>query len=423
MPQILVVGAGIVGVCAALRLQDEGLSVVLIDKAGVGEACSSGNSGLLSVSGITPPAYPGIARKLAGYLASAYSPLSLAGPHFLSMLPWFAAMLRASRTDCYHAAVRVLAAHLAASRIELHQLLDTHGLRDFVRQSGTIQLFETARDHEAAADVRRLRALYGIEMIELSGRELIDLEPALQPIFHSGLLMPQNAYTPDPKAFTKALGRAFKARGGTFERALVMRLEEADTHARVVLADGRALSGREIVVAGGAWTRDLVRPLGVPLMLAPHRGYHVVGHTENVRLNRPLMWADKGFAIVPVPGGVKAAGKVEIANVDRPPGDRVPQRILHDLRRAVKGLDGAEISTWMGPRPATPDGLAIVGRLPGHARIVVAAGHGHLGVSLAPLTGRLVAEIIAKRSPVVDLAPLAPNRFGSFYAKRDRAHV
>ncbi|CAH1696768.1 FAD-binding oxidoreductase [Hyphomicrobiales bacterium] len=410
---IAVVGGGAVGVCIASELQLAGYPVVLLERGEIGSGCSSGNSGLISMTGLVPHAAPGVLTKLPRYLVDKNGPLTIRGTHFLQTLPWFRELLKASSAREYERIASVLAALLDRAHPQMMALIARCNCGELVRSTGTITLHETASTYHRSLAENELRRRHGREVIDLTGKELTDLEPAISPHIYRASLMPQNAFTTNPLRLVQSIADDFRAKGGVVMRTEVTRVEPSQQGMSLRLSDGKTLNAQTVVLSAGAWTKSLLAPLGIKLMLEPHRGYHVMAHNPGITLNHPLMWAERGFAIVPMEHGIRAAGKVEIADIDAPPDPRVPSRILEEMRSVFRSLDTSTTSHWMGSRPATPDSLPFIGPVPGQPDIIVATGHGHLGLSMSALTGRLVTEIIAGHTPSVDLAPLAVERFAT----------
>jgi len=422
---IVVVGGGAIGVASALALREAGAEVALVERGELGAACSSGNSGLISASGIVPHAGPTLLRSLPNYLLSATGPLTVRSGALPHALPWFLQMLRFASRAQYERVAAVLAGLLAKAQPALLTLAARSGADDLIRKTGTITLHETQAAFEAAQSENALRRRHGIEVHALSRDELLSLEPALSPRLFGGSLMPANAFTIDPRGLVTRFGDCFRELGGAVIRGEVIELGRNGGGPTVTLASGRIIEAGAVVLAAGAWTGKLAHELGASLQLGPHRGYHVMAHKPGITLAHPLMWPDRGFAIVPMADGIRAAGKVEIADADAPPDPRVPQRILAEMRSAFREIDTTETSEWMGVRPATPDSLPLIGTLPGLPDVAVASGHGHLGLTLSAFTGQLVAELLLGRTPSIDLSPFAPDRFtrAGGTSLKEKAHV
>ena len=410
-PEVVVIGGGIVGAAAAAAIVETGRQVVLVERAEIGGGCSSGNSGLIALSGCVPHALPGVLGRLPRYLLSRSGPLSIRPGHLLTSLPWLVAMVRASRLQSVKRIAAALATMQAHAKRAAQDLARAAGCSDLIRDTGTIYVFDSEQAHRDARLAFSLRRDNGVALQDLSGDELRELEPGAPSIFRRGVLVPGNAYCGNPERFVKAVGRLFEGRHGRIVRATVKAIEPTGRGARVHTDAASTIDADVVVVAAGAWSGSLVRPLGAELLIAPHRGYHVMVAGASDRVTYPLLWEQKGFAIVPMEQGLRAAGTVEIAPADDPPDPRRAEQIAVQLGRAMPGLDLSKATRWMGVRPATPDSLPYIGRFNGHANILVAAGHNHLGFSLGPVTGEAIRDLIVGRRPSFDISPMAVDRF------------
>jgi D-amino-acid dehydrogenase len=409
--KVIVIGGGIVGIASAAALVEAGRPVVLVERGGIGEGCSAGNSGLIAESGCVPHALPGILTRLPGLILRRSGPLTIRPGHALASLPWFMAMLRAARLPAVRHIAATLAAMQKGAKRATRGLALAAGCPGLIRDGGTIYVYDDEASFAHARLANELRRENGVALEVLDAGALREVEPNAPGIFRHGVLVPGNAFCTDPEAFSKAVGRLVEARGGRIVRATVQAIQAESRGVRVHTDTAGTLEAEVAVVAAGAWSPDLVRPLGARLQIAPHRGYHVMVPGAGDRLGYPLLWENKGFAIVPMEGGLRAAGTVEIAPADAPPDWRRSDRIARELARAMPDLDLSQASRWMGVRPATPDSLPCLGRLPGRQNVLVAAGHNHLGFSLAAVTGEAVRDLILDRPPAFDVVPLAVDRF------------
>jgi glycine/D-amino acid oxidase-like deaminating enzyme len=409
--RVIVVGGGVIGAAVSARLQEDGHQVLLIERSGIGEGCSSGNSGLVSVSGSVPLASPGLVRSLPRLLLDHGGPLTVNLAYLPRVLPWLVRMIRASAWAEVERISAALARLLEHAQPALLALAERAGCANLIRRFGTLSVFETERSFRAAAPEYELRRRHGVVMQELSAHELREMEPALSNCFDRAFLIPGNAHCVDPLQLVKEIFNYFLRRQGRWLKGSVERIVGRDGDADVHTSDGQRLSADYLVLAAGAWTAGLLRPIGARILLAPHRGYHVMLGSPEMQLTRPLMWGERGFAIVPMLHGIRAAGLVEMADADREPDYRHAERIRSHVQRALPRASFAQTATWMGVRPATPDSLPVIGAVPGFDHILVATGHGHLGLTFSAITGSLIADLISKRRPQVDISSFSVARF------------
>jgi D-amino-acid dehydrogenase len=409
--RVIVIGGGAVGTAVSVHLQEAGHQVLLVERGGIGEGCSAGNSGLVSVSGSVPLATPRLVRSLPRMLVDRSGPLTVNAAYLPRVLPWFARMVRASTWTEVERISAALAQLLKHAQVALLALAERAGCAGLIRRLGTLSVFETEHSFRAAARDYELRRNHGVVMREVSARELREMEPALSNCFNRPILIPGNAHCIDPLQLVKEIFAYFQRCQGRSVKATVKRIVGCEGGAEVHTSDGQQLTAEYLVVAAGAWTKELLRSIGVQTQLAPYRGYHVMLPRPGAQLTRPLMWGERGFAIVPMQNGLRAAGPVEIADPDRRPDFRHAEKIRGHVHRALPNANFSEMTTWMGVRAATPDSLPVIGAVPGHDRIFVATGHGHVGLTLSAITGRLIADLVCHRTPDVDLSSFSVGRF------------
>ena len=408
---VIIVGGGVIGTSTAAALIDEGYQVSIVERNAIGEGCSSGNSGIIALSGCVPNAMPGVLSSIPGYLFANGGPLKLNGLYAPRMIPWLARMVSSTSPAAIDRISTAMAGISRQAKGAFIELATLAGTRDLVRETGTIYVYDTEAGFGAAKLGIELRRRHGVEMQELSRDEIKELEPDTTGVFYRGMLVPGNAYCANPERFVKSVGTYVRSRQGRVVKATVRGIQPSTQGVQVVTDEAGTLQADALVVAAGAWTKRLVEPLGVRLMIAPQRGYHVMLNGHRSTLRHPLLWVQRGFAIVPMEHGLRAAGTVEIDDADAAPNFRRAEQIGKHLRRAIASVDPKAGVQWMGVRPATPDTMPVIGAIPGHSNIIVAAGHGHLGLSLGPITGRAVADLIARRKPSFDVSAMRVDRF------------
>lgn len=412
----IVVGAGIVGVCTALHLRRIGCDVLLLDRQEPGTGCSFGNAGIVASDVVPPVAAPGVLRKVPGYLLDADAPLALRWRYLPRLAPWLYHFVRSSRRADYERNTRSLASLLARARVAYDPLLREAGVQELYRPSGTLQVFETAAAFDDARRDADFRRSLGARVEEVAAHEIPQFSSALAPVFAGGLFRPEIGYIRDPLALTQGLHRRYLELGGASLQAEVERLERRTSGRWGVI--GRAADGAEavweaehLVVAGGAWSRRLLRGLGLRIPLDTERGYHIMLPHADPDLRLPVSTGEGAFYLTPMDSGLRLAGTVEMGGLSRPPDPRRTEAILRRARRYLPGLDEREARTWMGFRPSMPDSLPTIGPVPDLPGLHLAFGHGHLGLSLGAITGRLVAQAIVGEQPEVDLTPFRHDRF------------
>jgi D-amino-acid dehydrogenase len=256
-----------------------------------------------------------------------------------------------------------------------------------------------------------LQRRLGVRVEVLRAEEIRQAEPSLAPIYKHGVIHPENAHVLDPWRLTQSLAGLVTRQGGAIERRAVTGFS---------FRDGRPVAARTaegevpfdaVVVAAGAWSRPLARALGKDVPLDTERGYHMTLPHPGVMPRRPLYSGDHSFAVTPLEIGLRFAGTVELGGLDAPPNYGRAEKLLTHGRRMFPGLDAGGASRWMGFRPSMPDSLPVIGCVPGMPNAVLAFGHGHLGVTLGAITGKLAAALALGRPPSLDVTPYRAERF------------
>ena len=410
----MVIGGGPVGACCALELAEAGATVTLLEKEP--EICppesgAHANCGLLVPSDATPLAAPGVLGQGLRWMLDSSSPFYIAPRPSPSLARWLWLFRAACSPERARAAAPVLRElHVASARLHDH-LAEDHGETWRFHHGGELQVYETAAGlAAAAAEVEQARDL-GARAEEVSAAEARRLFPSLRCELAGAFLFPEDGHL-DPMRFTRAVAALAAEAGATVVTgAEALSLESVPEGVRAITTRGEFTAG-QAVLAAGAWTPFLTRGLGLRLPIEPAKGYSVDVDRPADFPEMPLYLGDAHVVLTPLGDALRLGSTLELSGWDM----RVrPKRVAY-LRaggeRAI-GLpaDGPVRQLWRGPRPVTPDGLPVIGRIPGRDRIILATGHCMLGLSLGPITGRLVRQVASGDSPEIDLAPLGVQRF------------
>lgn len=411
---MLVIGAGIVGVAIALRLQRERRAVMLIDRERVAAQASRGNAGALAFSDILPLASPGILRKAPRWLLDPLGPLAIRPGYLVQLAPWLFRFWRASRRDRVRASTAAQAAMMELSAAETPAMLAAANAGDMLKSDGVLHLYESEAELTASQPGWQARAEYGIAFTHLHGPQAIArLQPGLSPALVAATFVPAWKTVSDPLLVTEALARQFMQDGGCVRRAEALALAPGQGGVTVQLRDAQPLVARHVVVAAGAWSHRLARTLAERIPLETERGYNTTLPPGAFDLKRQLTFGGHGFVVTPLACGVRVGGAVEFAGLDAPPNFARAKALLAKAKRMMPELRTEGGVEWMGFRPSLPDTLPAIGRAAANERVIYAFGHGHLGLTQAAATARLVADIMAGRPAAIDLAPFCPQRFAS----------
>lgn len=411
---IAVIGAGIVGASTAAFLQRHSLKVTIIDRVAPGMGCSFGNAGGVVPSAVMPTVYPGIFTKIPGWLLDPQGPLTIRWSYLPKVLPWMLALGRAAMPDRV-AAITEARAMLCASVLDDHaSLLKDAGAEDLLVLNDGIHLFDSERDFEGFQDAMRVKTAHGYQCKRLSPGDIRELEPDIAPAFACGIFRGGWYQARNPQKVVAAIAGLVARGGGTILEDEVQDLIIDGNKVRALRLAGRgelAIDG--VVVAAGAWSHLLARQLGIKVLLESERGYHLTIPDPGVSLSRAITRENFPSALAPMDVGLRVAGTDEFAGLDAPPDWRRADVLWHNAKHilpALRPLDDS-VSRWMGHRPGTPDSLPVIDRAPDHENVWFACGHGHMGLTWGPTTGRLIAGLVAGQPPNSDLAPYRITRF------------
>jgi D-amino-acid dehydrogenase len=409
---IVVIGAGIVGVAAAFELQRAGRRVLLLDREEVAAGASRGNAGALAFSDILPLASPGILRQVPRWLFDPLGPLALRPAYLPQMAPWLWKFWRASTPQRFAAGMRSQAALMQLSAGAMHRLLAAAGALDQLREGGNLHVYESEPAWERSQAGWALRQEHGIAVEHLHGANAIAaLQPGLSPRFVAGAFVPHWQTVVDPLVLTQTVAAQFIARGGRFDRAEAIRLAPDAQGVALHLADGRRLRAQHVVLCAGAWSHRLATTLGDKIPLETERGYNTTLPPGAFDLRRQVTFPDHGFVVTPIGGGVRVGGAVELAGLAAAPNYERATALLTKAKRFMPSLITQGGGQWMGCRPSMPDSLPVIGPSGPDGRVIYAFGHGHLGLTQSAGTAQLVRELILQHTPALDLAPFSARRF------------
>lgn len=408
----VVVGAGIVGVSSALLLRRDGWRVTLLEReAGPAEGTSFGNAAVISPESVVPTASPGLFRELPRLLRDPLGPLAIRWRYLPQLAPWLLRFAAAARPERIEAGSKALAALLERALPAHRSLAEEAGIGAMIQQRGWLSVAESPAVWEAFQAKLALQRRRGVEFTVVTGPELRQFEPALKPLFTAGVYYPNIAHVVQNYRYTCALAEAARQRGVTFRRGEARGFAFGPDGVTAVDCGGERLACDAVVVAAGAWSKGLARQLGARLPLDTERGYHLTLPEPGVTLRLPVCSLDAGFVATPLEDGLRLAGTDELGGLELPPNWRRSEILLEHARRWFAGLRAEGASRWMGFRPSFPDSLPVIDRSPRARNAVLAFGHGHLGLTMGPRTGELVADLLAGRAPDLDLAPYAATRF------------
>ncbi len=406
---VIVLGAGIVGVSAAFAARQRGLSVVLVDRREPGSETSYGNAGVLSSGSILPLNKPSLWSALPGYLGNTNAALRWDPLWAMRNIDWIARFLAnaaPSRTR-----PRAAALHgLIGASLKLHRdWIVKAGAGNRIRETGWLKAWRSDAT-EAAKQEQAFLAEFGIKSELLDRQAISALEPDIVPVYKTGLLHTQTASVDSPGEVVKAYARMFANNGGELRRSDTRAIEATGESWRVVLSDG-AILARHVVVALGPWSADLLRPLGYRVPLAAERGYHREFVPNPARsLLRPIHDAEGSFLMSSMEQGIRVTSGVELTDRDAPSSFAQLDMVV-PMARGVVEFGAAVGEPWRGSRPTLPDSLPMIGPAPRHEGLWLAFGNQHIGFTTGPATGAAIAAMISGDKPAFDVAAFAPSRY------------
>ena len=411
-----VIGAGMVGVLAATFLQRAGHNVFIVDPGNPGEGTSFGNAGCLNASSVVPMSMPGTIKNVPRWLSDPMGPLVVRWSYLPALAPWLIRFIAAGTPDRVRAQARALRPLLAPSVEMLSSLLKDQGSDGLVQHVGHLFVYRSDaswRKERLAWDLRREN---GIVWDELDANELRQVEPNLSRDYVKGAVVRENGHTTNPHRLVNTLFETFLRNGGRLERTRAVGFDLDGARLKAIRTQDGLLSADAAVVAAGIWSRPLAGELGDRVPLETERGYHLMIRDAEVVPRMPITDADGKFVVTAMELGLRAAGTVELAGLNAPPNWERARVLLTHLRRMFPSLQESypdeRVSKWMGHRPSLPDSLPVIGPSRRSPDVIYAFGHGHIGMASAPMTGKLVAELVTGEQTSIDVAPFRPARFG-----------
>jgi D-hydroxyproline dehydrogenase len=406
--EIAVIGAGVIGLAVAEALLAEGHEVTLIDPAPPGMGASYGNAGTIADYAVMPVGTPDVLRNLPSLLFDKDSPLAIRRAALASLAPW---LLRFARQSLPAAAARnasAIAALVADACPRWEELASRIGGAQILQRRGCLYIYETAQGFQAAQADIAFRKTIGISAEMISPQTLAAMEPTLPEVAGGATFFPKAVFLSDPGQMVQLLAEHVLAQA-TFVQAAATELHRNAGGVQIRGA-GFQLQARKVVIAAGAHSRALARAAGDRVPLDTERGYHLEWDMPIPRLSRPTCPTSRGFYLCPMQGRLRVAGTVELGGLTAPASPHRLEKLAEGARAIFPDL-GAPDRSWMGFRPSMPDSLPVIGRSAAGAEVIHAYGHGHIGLTLAPITASIVSDLVAGRPSAIDISAYRATRF------------
>lgn len=413
IPQrIVIVGAGIVGLCIAWHLARRGLKPIVLDGEDPGSGASSGNAGAISAGSVSPLAMPGVLRQVPGMLTDRRGTLHIPLSYWPRALPWLLRFVAAARPARVETIADALGGLLFGAMERHREILAAEGALDLIRDQGQLYLYRDAAHLAKDAASWALRERHGMRVERLDRAGILALEPDISDNYTIGLFLPEQGSSANPKRQAQVIADGVRRMGGEIRREKVRAIStEGATVTGVEIASGR-IHADTVVIAAGAWSAQLLKPLGLRVPLETQRGYHVMLPDPGVRVSRPVVPADRKVFLTPMEEGLRVAGTVEFGGLKRAPTPQRAAYLLDDLRSVFPQArtDNAR-PFWMGHRPCLPDSLPVLGPVRAWSGLWCAFGHGHIGLTASAPTGAILGAAIAGGKPNFDFSPFGVERF------------
>lgn len=414
MDQIVVIGAGIVGMCTAVALQQRGMRVKVIDEREPGTGTSFGNAGLVSVDSCIPIAMPGMVKNVPRWLTDSSGPLSVRPSYLPCAASWLFRWVKSGASEKN-------ALRLGRALRQLHKdavsqyrsLLGEEYFAEVIRITGQLHVWESA--HKTPTDLlgERIRAQNGVVPQELSGQEIFDLIPEMDRSIRRAEFYDKNGYVASPYLLVQRLFKIFMDNGGAFLHQKVNGISrQAETGRYRVITATQDLNAERLVICSGAWSMRVLKGLGISIPFDTERGYHVSFDRNALDFKIPVLHKERAFGVTPMVDNIRVAGFVEIAGLDAAPNFQREAVLISHAKRLFPQLDvSLKKNFWLGLRPSTPDSLPVLGGLASMPNLYFGFGHGHTGITGAPKSAEILANMITGVANTIDVTPYDINRF------------
>jgi D-amino-acid dehydrogenase len=406
-----VIGAGIIGVAVASYLQREGHDVFLVDPAAPGRGASFGNAGLFGTSSVVP----GVMRQMPRWLLDPLGPLAVRWQYLPFLLGWLARYVAASAPERVEREARALRDMVGRAVDNLAPLVEAAEATALFHRRGSLYLYRSAEGFARDRRAWDLRRRNGVDFETLDAARLRQVEPALSSNRAFGVLVRANGHTSDPEALVARLAAHLVTQGAEIHRTKATGFALDGDKLRAIRTEAGDIAADRAVIAAGAFSRPLAAMLGDRVPLESERGYHLMIRDPEAAPSLPILDQEGHFAATPMAQGLRLAGTVEFAGLTAPPNWERARVLLRQARTLFPDLSERypeeRLSLWMGHRPALPDSLPVIDRATRSGDIFYAFGHGHVGMASSGMTGMVLADLVAGRTPRIDLTPFRARRF------------
>lgn len=406
---VIVIGSGITGVSCAEELRRSGAKVTLIDRVEAGDPAqtSFGNAGILAREGIMPIANPSMLKMIPQILLSPSSPIYLKWSYLAKFSPWAVKFIM-NGTKPKALPIILALNELLYDTVENHiQLSKNTDAARFIEKGDMTLLYRNRKQFSSDKFANQARRDLGIAWEELSRGKLLDRDPHISKLYQFGLAYKNHGWITNPAAYVSSLAKHFQKNGGKILTGEVSKINGNN----VELKDGNILKAENIVLATGAWSKNLTSQLGHNIPLQAERGYHLSLKNASHMPPNTYLITDKKFGLTPMDGFLRCAGQSEFAPLEMPPNPKAIKNLRKFLFRFYPKLEYESETIWQGTRPTLPDSLPMIGRSSKNTSVIFAFGGQHLGLTMGPKVGKMVRDIIFERQTNINMKPYSSDRF------------
>ncbi len=409
MKNIAVVGAGIVGICCAYFLKKSGLRVTLIDREDPGTMTSFGHACSFADYANVPVNYPGLIWDIPKMLLKKDGPLAVDFFYIVKHLPWALSFLKNCKKEKVDEIASSLTNLLKHSQISYDEIFKEVNVQEYISHEENLYLFDSKKsldDYEYANVIRKNNR---VKVRNLKKEEVKQLEPNIADVYYAGQLFTGSRHTTNPLAISTKIFEKYLELGGIYIKQNVTNLIQKENSIEISLGN-KNINFDKIIVSAGAWSNKIANMVGDKFPLDTERGYHILFETNEKLINRPVAWSESGFYLIQIHDGIRAAGTVEIAGINKSPNSKRIAMIERQSRKVLPQLGNVK-SPWMGRRPTLPDSLPIIGKSIKNNNVIYAFGHQHIGWTLGAVTGKIIDSLSRDHIPNIDISAYSPSRF------------
>ena len=408
-----VIGSGIQGVCIGLQLIKKGIPVTIFDRhdplSTEYKSASYGNAGHFSPYAVLQFNRTDVLTDVPKMLLSSDGPLALKWNHMLKMAPWFFHYLKNFNKKSMLHTAKYMHQILNLSNDAYEEIFKEIDISNLVEKKGIIYVWTNKNLKSRKLEIK-VRNDLGIEQKLLTQKEILDLEPNLNPVFDAGVIYESAMHARDPHGILKKIFKLFISKGGKFIQENIVNLKQSRVNQTIIKSVNNEYVFEKSVIASGAFSKNLTDQLGETIPLDTERGYHVHFKEMDHLISRPVIFLDKGFGLTPMNQGLRAVGTVELGGLRNPPSKKRIDYVIKCAKELLPQLK-THNDEWLGFRPTLPDFLPIMGPSLKNKNIIYAFGHHHLGWTLGAVTGKIISGIVAEEKTNLDLSPYSSKRF------------